>query len=90
MRGWWVPRQRKAIQRLTIPPLPGHVADRGNAPGAVQRQLTVALQQHAHQLILQHVKPQEVTIFDLEFNKVIGLLMQRPVLQGFHRDILMG
>jgi len=31
-----------------------------------------------------------MTIVDLELNKMIGLLMQRPVLQGFHRDILMG
>ncbi len=81
-------RQPEPVEGFAIAPLPGHVVSWRDAPGPVQGQLAVALQQHAHQTRLQHIQAQQMAVIHLQLDKMIGVLTQRPVLQGFHNGVL--
>ncbi|MOA14698.1 hypothetical protein D3C78_1348170 [compost metagenome] len=74
-----ITRQAEAGHAQTITPFPGHISLRRNAPGAIQRQLAIAFNQHAEQAVFQHVKTEQVTFVDQQLNAIGILTGQRPI-----------
>ncbi|MNB90651.1 hypothetical protein D3C75_377110 [compost metagenome] len=60
----------KAAKIFTRTAFPRHIFLRSNAPGFIQRQLAFALNQHAEQILFQHIHAQAVLIIDQQFQMV--------------------
>ncbi len=80
-----IARQAETGDAEPIAPLPGHILLRRDAPGAIQRQPALTFDQHAEQIVFQHVQAETVAFIDQQLNVVGMLRRQRPVFQGFHK-----
>ena len=74
-----VTRQAETSDAQPVAPFPGHVGLWRNAPGTIQRQLSAALDQHATQVVFQHVQAKQMAFIDQQFNTIGILSCQRPV-----------
>ena len=74
-----VTRQAETGDAQPVAPFPWHVGLWRNAPGAIQRQLSAALDQHATQVVFQHVQAKQMAFIDQQFNTIGILSCQRPV-----------
>lgn len=77
-----IARQAEAGDAEPIAPLPGHILLRRDAPGAIQRQLALTLDQHAEQIVFQHVQAETVAFIDQQLN-VVGMLRRQRQFSRF-------
>ena len=79
-----IARQAETGDAEPIAPLRG-TSSCGAMLGAIQRQPALTFDQHAEQIVFQHVQAETVAFIDQQLNVVGMLRRQRPVFQGFHK-----
>src|SRR5690606_28444755 len=81
-------RAGEAADIVTTAAFPRYVLFRRDAPGAVQRQLAFTFDQHAEQILFQHIQAQAVLVIHQQFQMIRRLRIDGPGFQGFHMQYI--